>query len=113
MTSPEMTSPEILYTGILMNFNNVSKIGTIIVDASCDPNEPNITILGKDLPDGFVFTDNKYKSHIVPKTLKDGKVINIEVFDKDENGKLIYLTTKVSFIFNSVTKKALNITIIS
>lgn len=96
-----------------MNFNNVTKMGTVVVDATSDPNQPNVSVLGKNFPDGFVFTDNKYKSHFVPKTLKDGKVINMEVLDKDEKGNLIYLTTKVSFDYDKKTGEATNITIIS
>ena len=105
-----------LYTGILTSYNNKTKSGVILVDASSDPMQPNIFITGKDLPAGFVFKDTKYKSSFV-----DGKTVTVngapvimkkEVFEKDAKGKMILDQTKVSFDYDKTINKITNLTIL-
>jgi len=99
-----------LYTGIIQNYNNISKSGTILVDASSDINEPNIGITYKDLPSGFIFTDSKLES-----TFIDGKTFSVNGIVRTAKIEVIaknakYITTKVSF--NYENNKLTNLIII-
>ncbi len=102
------------YTGIMLSYNKSTKLGSILVDSSSDSLQPNIFFQGSDLPNGFVFTDTKYKSTITQKTIQDkvnskSITVNEEVLTKDSNGNLILQQVKVSFNYDTVTKKISNL----
>ena len=106
------------YTGILAQYNRETKRGSIIVDFTSDPLQPNIFINGNDLPEGFTYKDTKYESTIVTKTITDGKTkkdigpSQSEVLTKDSTGKLILAHQRVSFNYNLETKEITNITLL-
>jgi len=107
------------YTGIILSYNKITKSGSILVDASSDPLQPNIFFKESDLPNGFVFIDTKYESNIIPTSItleetSPARTIqyNKEVLTKDQKGKLILKQTKVSFNYDTISGKISNLTIL-